>query len=233
MSTTYQTVLEARSGCGADVVMFRFSRPKGYEFKAGQWFRLTLETADGDETKTFSHSSAPQDDSIELTTRVSSSAFKQTLDALAPGDGVSISGPGGRLALPEGTTRAAFLVGGVGVTPVRSILREAVASGVVFDDAVLVYGNREPSCAPYLDEFVGMRNSGVRVVAVFESADSAWTGERGFITADLVSRHVDPSDGRPFMVAGPPPMVSVMQGVLDAIGVEPDRRLVEWFGRPE
>lgn len=233
MTTTYQTVLEARSGCGADVVLFRFGRPEGYEFKAGQWFRLTLETADGAQTKTFSYSSAPQDESIELTTRVSGSAYKQALDALAPGDSVEISGPGGRLALPEGAVRAAFLVGGVGVTPVRSILRDAVASGVVFDDALLVYGNREPSCAPYLDEFVGMSNSGVRVVAVFETADAGWTGERGFITADLVRRHVDPSDGRPFVVAGPPPMVSVMQEVLDALGVDADRRIVEWFGRPE
>lgn len=233
MANTYQTVLESRSGCGGDVVTFRFRRPDRYEFRAGQWFRLTLETAEGPETKTFSHASAPQDDWIELTTRLSNSAFKRALDELVPGGTAVIGGSGGRLAIPKGARRIAFLVGGVGITPIHSVLRDAAASGAVFDDAVLIYGNRSPDCAPYLEDFLGMRDVGLRVVEVYEKADPGWSGETGFITAAKVRRYIDPWDARPFMVAGPPPMVAAMQRLLDELNVADDSRIIEWFGRPE
>lgn len=233
MASTYQTVVEATDACGGDVVMYRFALPEGYQFRAGQWFRLTLQTAEGPETKTFSHCSAPSDGTIELTTRLSGSAFKAALGRLAPGDEVTVSGPGGRLRIPDGASRITFLVGGVGVTPVRSLLRDAVSGNRVFDDALLVYGNRAPDCAPYLQEFEGMASIGVRVVEVYERLETGQHGERGFITAELVRRLQDPSDGRPFMVAGPPVMVSAMERVLDDLGVADDRRIVEWFGRPE
>ncbi|NTW97873.1 MAG: hypothetical protein HGB28_04910, partial [Oscillochloris sp.] len=54
----------------------------------------------------------------------------------------------------EHATRVAFLVGGVGITPARSMLREAVSVGRVFDDVLLVYGNRDATCIPYHEELL-------------------------------------------------------------------------------
>lgn len=221
-------VIDARL-CGDDILTMRVERPDGYDFRAGQWFRLTLQTADGPDTRTLSHASSPHDGWIELTTRRSLSAFKEKLFSLAEGDEVEVSAAGGRFALPD-DDRFAALIGGIGITPFHSMLRAAVTEGRTFSDALLVYGNRDESCEPYLEEFEAMAPSGLRLVRVLERPPLEWDGETGFITPDIVRRHVDPADGRPFIVSGPPVMVAAMGAVLDALGVDAERRHVESFG---
>lgn len=216
--------------CGEDILIARFQRPAGYEFAPGQWFTLRLETDSGPQTRTFSHCSAPRDDQLEMATRLSGSAFKVALAALRRGDIVRIAGPGGRLALPDETARVAFLAGGVGITPIRSILRDAAQHERGFTDAVLFYGNRDESCAPFLAEFEEMEGLGVRVVACYERPPDGWLGESGFITAEMVRRHLDPAEGHLFVVTGPPVMVEAMERVLGELGVADERRLVERFG---
>ena len=230
MAGRYELRFVERETCASDVVSVRFTKPDGYTFRPGQWFALTLDTAQGPLTKTFTHSSAPADELIELTTRMSGSAFKNALAALGEGDVVHIAGPGGHLTLPDGLARVAFLVGGTGITPVRSMLRDAVGRGRAFEDALLLYGNRDRSCVPFEHEFAAMGDIGVRMVLCFENPDPAWGGERGFITADTVWRHLELSDDRPFVVAGPPMMVSAMEAVLDDLQVPDSRRMVERYG---
>lgn len=233
MSATYKVAVLDQTRCGADVVMMRLERPRDYAFAPGQWLRLTLETRDGEETKTFSNAAARGDDWLELATRLSGSAFKDALAALEPGDPVGLLGPGGRLSLPDAADRVAFLIGGVGVTPARGILRDAVQRGHVFADALVIYGNRDQTCVPYLEELRAMRSIGVRVVPVYERPDADWTGDRGFITAETVRRQLDTADGRPFFVSGPPVMVAAIKTVLDELGIAEDRRRIEWFGSPQ
>jgi glycine betaine catabolism B len=215
--------------CGTDIRALRLERPGGYEFEAGQWFRLTLQTPSGPLAETFSHCSAPSDPHLELTTRMSGSPFKQALERLVPGDRVRIAGPGGRLRVADDIGCVAFLIGGIGITPVRSVLRDAASRGRHFDDALLLYGNRDETCVPYLGEFEKMDGIGVRVVVAYEHPPRGWTGETGFITADMVLRHMDADDSRPFVVAGPPAMVSAMEAVLEDLGVPAERRMVETF----
>lgn len=213
-----------------DLLTARFERPADYEFAAGQWFRLTLDTPAGPETRTLSHASAPADPYLDMATRVSPSGFKQALLALEPGQTAQLSGPGGRLRLGAHEERLAFLVGGVGITPVRGLLRDAVQRGVTFDDAVLLYGNRSVSCVAYLDEMLAMAEHGVRTVLVYETPEPDWPGEVGFITEDVVRRAIDDVDERRFIVAGPPVMVTVMQTLLESMGIGPERTTIEAFG---
>lgn len=213
--------------CGADIVSVTLTRPDGYSFEAGQWFRLTLDTPAGPQVRTFSHVSAPGDDWLEVTTRLSETVFKKALDRLTAGDEVTVSAPGGRLRLPS-DDRVVFLVGGVGITPVRSMLRAAMQEDRRFEDALVIYGNRDETCEPYAGEIEQMRTRGVRLVLVRESAPEGWTGERGRITADLVRRHL-PDDGRPVLVTGPPPMIDAAKRVLDELGIGRDRVTIEAF----
>lgn len=230
MSIPHRVILLGVESCGADVVMLRFSRPEGYEFTPGQWFTLTLETAEGKQTKTFSHCSAPSDDYLEMATRLSGSVFKKALAALAPGDHAVVMGPGGHLALDPEAEYVCFLVGGTGITPVRSMLRDAAYHHRVFADALLLYGNRDAECVPFADEFEGMASGGVRFVPCYENPPVGWTGPTGFITADTVRGLLPERERFTFFVAGPPLMVSVMERVLDELEVPDDRRRVERFG---
>lgn len=230
MTVRHEAHVLGREPCGSDIVTVRLSRPEGYAFKPGQWFTLTIDTRHGPETRTFSHSSAPSDEYLETTTRLSGSTFKRALASLSPGDRVSVAGPGGRLSLPDDAKRACFLVGGVGITPVRSMLREAMHVGREFDEAVLLFGNRDDSCVPFLEEFERMAPHGVRTVVVFEHPPEGWVGESGFITAETVGRHLSRREGVPFFVAGPPVMVSAMERVMDDLGILKELRHIERFG---
>jgi ferredoxin-NADP reductase len=231
MGIEYSVPIIALERCGADIVTVRLQRPDGYTFLAGQWFRVTVETPGGAETRTFSHAAAPDDSWIELTTRLSSSAFKQALGSMAPGSEVRIGPAAGRFALPQDAGSLTLLVGGVGVTPVRSTLRAAVRQGRVFSDALVILGNRDATCEPYADELASMGPSGVRLVRVLERAGEEWTGETGFVTADLVRRHGGVEGARTFVVTGPPVMVEAMMRVLDELGVSRDSAISEPFGK--
>jgi ferredoxin-NADP reductase len=226
---SYRVELLGKEMCGGDIVTCRFSRPEGYGFSAGQWMRLTLDTPAGPEVRTFSHCSGPADEALEMTTRLSPSAFKIALAALEVGATARIDGPGGRLSLPA-DDRFCFLVGGVGITPIRSMLRDAAATGRTFADALLLFGNRDESCVPFAEEFSAMEPIGLRTVICYERPTEGWTGESGFISAETVRRHVDPDDGRPFVVTGPPVMVEAMERVLDVLQIASERRIIERFG---
>ena len=192
---------------------------------------MELSARDQRLAETFTICSAPCDDYLQITTRISDSAFKRALVSLAPGDHVTVTGPGGRLVLPSGSERVVFLVGGVGITPARSMLRQATSEGLAFEDALLFYANRDASCVPFATEFAAMSVKGVRTVLCFEDPPQGWAGERGFISAEMVGRYLAPGQrDRPFVVAGPPPMVESMERVLDALGVPDKYRLVERFG---
>jgi ferredoxin-NADP reductase len=231
MAGGHDVALTARFDCGSETVTLRFERPDDYSFSPGQWFTLRLSIGEELHTETFSHCSAPSDPYLEMTTRLTASPFKQALGALEPGAIVHIAGPGGRLGITAGVSRLAFLVGGVGITPVRSMLREAAARGRNFDDALLLYGNRDESCAPFAEEFAAMGDLGVRLVLCYEQPPAGWTGETGFITAETVRRHLPTDDGRPYVITGPPVMVSAMEAVLDKLAVPDAQRIIERFGR--
>ncbi|MDH4139749.1 MAG: FAD-dependent oxidoreductase [Coriobacteriia bacterium] len=226
---THSVRLLRREDICDDVALFSFSRPKEYAFAAGQYLRLHLEPSEGPSAKPFSHCSAPGDEAIEITTRLSGSPFKRALAGLQPGGGVRVSGPMGHFLLPDPPPKVVFLVGGIGITPVRSMIRDAVARSNGLD-AVLVYGNRSPACVPFRSEFEGLEEYGIRVLHVFEQAGEDWRGETGFISAAVVRNGVPDSASRLFVTAGPPVMVEAMEMVLNQLSVDEERRLVERFG---
>ncbi len=215
MAAEYELTYLGTTPCGEGVASFRFSKPEGYAFSPGQFFSLSFETRDGVETKHFSHADAPGDPYVELTTRLSGSAFKDGLLSLEPATPVWIAGPKGHLGVPEGAKSVGFLAGGVGITPAHSIIRDAALRGSGLEIA-LMYGNRDESCIPYGDEFRGYVASlpGFVYVETLDHPTADWDGESGFISADLVGRHLGNSGDRHWIVAGPPLMVDAMRRVV-------------------
>jgi ferredoxin-NADP reductase len=227
---TYDVEFLERSDAVAGTGTFRFSKPAGYDFAPGQFMSLTLNTRDGEQTKPFTHDESPADPYLEITTRLTGSAFKDALLALEPGYVVRVAGPRGRMTLPDGVRKVAFLVGGVGVTPARSIIRDALARGTGLRTA-LFYGNQDEASIPFRVEFDGYAaaHPEILVVHVLAVPGATWAGERGFITADTVRRHIDPLDGWHWVVTGPPAMISAMARVLTDLAVPEDRVSTESF----
>jgi ferredoxin-NADP reductase len=227
---TYQVRFSSGDRPAPGTGTFRFEKPAGYTFAPGQYALFTLATRDADQTKPFTLDQSPADSFLEITTRLSGSAFKDALEALHPGDVVSVSAPRGHMTLPPGTSKAAFLVGGVGITPARSIIRDAVQRGSGLEVA-LFYGNQDQNGIPFGEEFDGYAaaHPEILVVHVLAVALPGWAGETGFITAETVRRHIDPHDGWHWVVTGPPAMIDAMKRVLADLGIPEDRVSMESF----
>jgi ferredoxin-NADP reductase len=217
---------------------FTFSRPAGFQFRAGQAIDLTLidppqTDAEGD-VRTFTIASAPFDDHLMIATRMRDTAFKRVLRAAAPGLELKAEGPSGSFNLHKNAAKpAVFLAGGIGVTPFLSIVRQAVKDGTR-RELVLFYSNRRPEDAAFLDvlESASGGEAGFRLVPTMTEMDKSqrpWTGERGLIDRDMLLRHIPELSGPIYYVAGPPAMVSAMQRMLAAAGVDEDDVRTEEF----
>ncbi len=227
----YPVALLDSETCGDLVGAFRFGRPEDYRFEAGQHLALALQTSEGLQRKVFTIASAPGDDYLEVCTRLSGSAFKRALRGLDPGVVVEISAASGRLALAPDDAMTAFLVGGVGVTPARSMIRDAIAEGRT-ERVALFFGDRSAECMWYAKELaaIAKRTSRLTYVPVLEHPDRDWTGETGFITADTVRRHVTSPERLRWIVSGPPVMVEAMRRVAAELEIPAAHLQVEIFG---
>jgi len=215
-----------------DTGTFYFEKPPGFAFTAGQFIDLALPLTDAPDTDrihTFSLSSAPYEDHLAITTRLRDTRFKRTLRALTPEDGVDIEGPYGTFVVSPHTSRpVVFLIGGVGVTPAFSIIKQA-AHDAELDEMYLFYSNRGQAEAPFLAylQDVQREHQGFHLVAVMTDEPS-WNGEKERIDIDMIRRYIDPSRGS-FYSSGPPGMVRAMRDMLARSGVQRERVFFENF----
>jgi len=213
---------------------FRFQKPPGMTYKAGQFMDLTLidpaETDAEGNTRGFSINSAPHETDLIFTTRLRDTAFKRVLQSMPLGTGVRIEGPFGNFTLHNNETRAAVLLaGGIGITPFRSIVRRAMHEKLRHR-IVLFYVNRRPEDAPFLDEMSGFAKENpsftfVPTMTRMEKSNASWLGESGHLDEAMIRRHVGRADAQGaavYYVAGPPQMVAALHGVLNSMGIDDD-----------
>lgn len=118
----------------------------GLEWLAGQNQAYVLPQAgetEAENQRWFTISSPPTAGTINISTRITDSVFKQTLDALQPGDTVERHTINGSFTWEDETDTPVVLVaGGIGITPFYSILLERHAVGKSLN-ATLLYFNRD------------------------------------------------------------------------------------------
>jgi ferredoxin-NADP reductase len=219
----------------SDTSSYRFSRPAEYTFKAGQWFTITLATPDGPLDHHFSHADSPTESHIELTTRLTGSPFKTALDALPLGAQVEIQGAYGAFLFGYDKPQIAFLTGGIGVTPVRSMLRYLAdangASRVAGQELTVFYGSMTEDGIVYKDEFDEFEKAipGLRVIHVITNPTAEWKGYKGFITAGIIRAELSEPADWTYYVVGPPPMITAMDKVLAQLEIAQGQIVVESF----
>lgn len=235
--SVHEVKLEGRQAVAEGTMAFRLSKPEGFVFKAGQAIRLELidpPAEAGQGSRTLSLLSAPFEQELVVATRMRDSAFKRALKALPDGASVRIDGPFGNFTLVD-ERPAAFIAGGIGITPFMSMLRQA-AQDRSHQRLYLAYSNRRPEDAAYLKELQGLerQNEHFRLLATMTDMGKsarAWSGERGFVDAAMLKRLVGDLAAPIYYVVGPPGMVEAMQATLAAAGIAGERiRSEEFYG---
>jgi ferredoxin-NADP reductase len=234
----YKVKLKSRQEIASGTMAFHFEKPEGFSYKAGQFGDITLanppETdAEGD-TRGFSLASAPYEDELMVATRMRDTAFKRVLKTMALGTEVALDAPWGSFTLHgDASIPAVFLSGGIGVTPVRSIVLQA-AHDKLPHKIVLLDSNRRPEDAAFLDELAAAqeRNRNFTLVGTMtemEKSSRPWKGETGFITKTMLLKSIADLERPIFYISGPRAMVAAMRQILEGSGVKDDKIRTEEF----
>lgn len=231
--------LKSRRDVAEGTMAFHFEKPVGFTYKAGQFADYTLidppETDSEGNTRGFSFASAPYEDHLMLATRMRDTAFKRVLQTMDIGTELTLDAPYGSFTLHNNTrVPAVFLTGGIGVTPVRSIVLQAFHDNTAH--RILVFdSSRRPEDAPFLDELMEPQNQEnpnytfVGTMTQMEKSRREWHGEVGFIAEAMLLKHIDDLTLPIYYIAGPPGMVTAMRETLNAAGVDDDNIRTEEF----
>ncbi len=204
----------------------------GMLFQPGQYAWLTLgETPFAIQQHPFSFaSSACAPNRLEFAIKKAGD-FTATIKDVSPGTRAYLEGPYGAFTLDPRAEAAVFVAGGIGVTPALSILRTARGRG---DGRpfVLIYGNVSEEEIAFFDETETLAEQlNLKVVHVLSEPDPDWNGEAGFITKEVLERHLADVAGKDaqYFVCGPPPMMDLVEPALLARRVPRWRLLSERF----
>ena len=234
----YKVKLKSRQEIASGTMAFHFEKPEGFSYTAGQFGDVTLanppETDAEGNTRTFTLASAPYEGDLMVATRMRDTAFKRVLKTMTLGTEVSLNAPDGSLTLhSDARIPAVFLSGGIGVTPVRSIVLQATHDKLPHK-IVLFDSNRRPEDSAFLDELAEAqkRNPNFTLVGTMtqmEKSSKTWSGETGYVTQAMLLKSVHDLSLPIFYISGPPAMVAAMRKILDDSGVKGDKIRTEEF----
>jgi glycine betaine catabolism B len=216
---------------------FSFAKPESVTYAPGQYLEWTLQHEKPDSRgirRFFTVASSPTEEDLKIGVRIAEqrSSFKGALRSLKPGDRIVAGVRAGSFTLPENRDeKLAFIAGGIGVTPFRSMVRHLIDTEQE-RDVVLFYACRTHQDAAYTELFAEAGKAfGMRTTYVFsDDADGAPEGsEKGFIDGGMLARITPDFKDRTFYLSGPDAMVQAYKKLLRAEGVSASRIRTDYF----
>ncbi|SRR6266496_1429065 len=193
--------------------VFRFMPSEPVSWTPGQYMRVELphERPDDEGTKRwFTISSAPYEQVLQITTRVTGSTFKQALSQLEVGGELQmIEMPEGDFVWEDSELPKVFVAAGIGVTPFHSILKQRAHDHQALD-VTLVYGGRTEEL-PFKDEIRLWQSQDSRLVVHYI------IGER--LTPENITQRVPRLNQSLVYVSGPEAMVRALGDALKQHGL--------------
>ncbi|MDD4894847.1 MAG: FAD-binding oxidoreductase [Candidatus Omnitrophica bacterium] len=198
-----------------NVKSFRLDIDRNIDYKAGQFLCVSLKTEK--ECKRYlSISSSPTEQGyIEFTKKITQSDFSTALNNLKPGDSLIVKYPMGNFTLRDDYKKIAFLSGGIGITPIRSMAKFA-ADKKLDIDMILVYANRSIRDIVFKEDFDIMQKQHpkLKVAHVLCEPAPGFKCVTGLINAQVIKNEILDYPQRKFYICGPPLMIEAMQKIL-------------------
>jgi len=215
------------------VESFRLSPQKKVDFLPGQFLQVIFDESNpGNKelNKYLSFSCAPGKPYIEFTKRLSASGFSQKLRGLKAGDELLLKAPMGACVFKDSDKKIAFLIGGIGITPVISII-EYINDRKLATDVCLLYSNRNEDEIAFKKELDGWKAANKINISylVSECEPKDKTCYFGVINADVVKERICELHTRLMFIFGPPKMVEAMKALSLELGLSENNIRTESF----
>jgi predicted ferric reductase len=194
----------------------------GFRFRPGQFGWLTLMGSPFKITGhpfSFSSSAEAVDGRVEMTIR-NLGDFTSTIDQVPVGQRVYIDGPYGAFTIGNPADMHVLIAGGVGITPMTSMIRTLADRGDL-RPVILLYGSKDWESITFREELETLKTRlNLTVVHVLADPPPGWTGERGFITAEVFKRHLPPPYAdHEYFICGPNVMMDAIEAALGQMKV--------------
>jgi predicted ferric reductase len=210
-------------GCTSTLVMQPDGHP-GFRFSPGQFAWLTVY---GSPFKITAHpfsvssSAAVTDGRVEMTIR-NLGDFTSEIHKVPVGKRVYLDGPYGAFTIGNPADMHVLIAGGIGITPMMSMIR-TLADRRDTRPIILLYGSENWESITFREELEALKADArldLTVIYVLTNPSDDWTGERGFITAELFKRHLpQPYAGHEYFICGPDVMMDAIEKALGEIHV--------------
>ncbi len=216
---------------------FVFQSDEVFSFKPGQYLEWTLEHEKPDSRgnrRYFTIASSPTEKEIIMGVKFYDrpSSFKESLGKMNLGDIVVASQLAGDFVLPKNKDeKLAFIAGGIGVTPFRSMVKCLVDTDEK-RDIVLFYSNNTEADIAYKNIFdFAERQLGIKMVYTLTGQDvsPSWRGKRGLIDAETIKQNTPDYLDRTFYISGPNAMVVTFKALLREMGIRKHKIKTDYF----
>ncbi len=217
---------------GVHTIRMKPTDGKPFHYHPGQYMFLKLKRPGRkSEEHPFTIASSPTlTGAIEATIKESGD-FTNTIGQTRPGDTALVEGPFGKFSFvydqPE---RFLFIAGGVGLTPILSMLRflrDTRDHRPVF----LLYGCRKEDQIVCREELENLPEN-VSIAYVLSDPEPDWDGPKGFIDRECLKSIVSEEflgDTSQVYLCGPPVMMRTVATALDGVSFDRDRVEFEYF----
>lgn len=206
--------------------------PQGFtamNFEAGQYAFVSFgQHPFSDRAHPFSFSSCPSDRPKISFTIKKVGDFTNTIDQISLGSKVFLYGPYGHLQLRDNRSAdiedkgIVLLAGGIGITPMISILREMKAKKDN-KSVKLFYACRDESALVYKAELIELSKSlNMELHIILSQADESWQGEKGRIDSAYLQEKISFKGYEDYLyfTCGTTPFVnSIVQGLEQVEGI--------------
>jgi len=157
--------------------------------------------------------------------------MSQHLDALEVGKEVHFKHVGGNVKIQYplmDKKDIGMIVGGTGITPMIQALHCVLGTAGDSSKVAMLYGSKTTKdilAKETLDAWEASHPDRLKVTHVLSEEPkegSSWTGERGFITKEMIEKHFPKPDSDCLIfICGPPPLYAIFSGPRDPPGQPP------------
>jgi ferredoxin-NADP reductase len=197
-----------------DIFEAAFERPRqGFAFAPGQYAEWTLPHHHPDgrgNRRLFSMASAPDETDIRIAFRhyEKGSTFKNALLQLQPGNYIRAAHVAGNFTLPsDARAPIAFIAGGIGITPIRSMVQQLAATGEQRDMVLLYFASSEQDFV-FANDFRAAEAHGLKTFFIVGRPET-----------ETLRQYVPDLAQRINYISGPDVLVTACRSMLRSLGV--------------
>jgi ferredoxin-NADP reductase len=206
----------------ADVKTIRITRPEGFDFEAGQFITVRVRVDGQDYARCYSISSAPDVQGyLEISVKRQGLVSNALHALVRPGATLTVRSPAGAFRYPAGDDRPLLLLaGGIGITPLISMLRHALATEPA-RPVTLIYSVQTESDFAFLSELesAARRHPRLRLQLAASRGSVRPHVYPGRIDEALLRATAPAAAQSIAYICGPAPMIDGMKALLAKLGV--------------